>query len=77
LPCCLFLAPARDARQAPADNVAAVKGRVDAAVKPATRNRRATRGQLVDATEPAHVEALYAAARLHATLDTASRLTCS
>jgi len=58
-----------DARQAPADNVAAVKGRVDAAVKAgdlATAARLA--GQLVDAIEPAHVEALYAAAQLHATL---------
>lgn len=50
-------------------DVAAVKARMDAAATAGDLARAASlAGQLVDATEPAHVEALYAAAQLHARL---------
>jgi SAM-dependent methyltransferase len=57
------------AQQAAPVDPAPVKARIDAAVKSGDLAGAALlAGQLVDATEPSHVEALYAAAQLHARL---------
>jgi SAM-dependent methyltransferase len=57
------------AQEAPAADAAAIKARMDAAVRSGDLSAAALfAGQWVGATEPAHVEALYAASQLHARL---------
>jgi SAM-dependent methyltransferase len=57
------------AQQAPAADAPAIKARLDGAVRAGDlATAAALAGHLVEATEPAHVEALYAAAQIHARL---------